>query len=219
MHQIAYIHSKFIMPGVVWVGGKLRHPFRIYCNDEHSICLLTCDVPATADAIDSISTAITRWCRENEVKKVLVVSGIYPENIHPFPQDFAKRRAFVIENDGNLKNTIYNNGKVNGNQAPLFAFIGGLPGQILANCVVRFIHCLAVLVPTLSFSPDPEGAALAIETINNLIPSAKVNTSQLKHEAEIIKTQLSELAKLQYRLLKNNRTQDAIREDTEQIYK
>jgi predicted ATP-grasp superfamily ATP-dependent carboligase len=82
--------------------------------------------------------------------------------------------------------------------------------------VVRFIHCLAVLVPTLNFSPDAEGATLAIEAIGSLIPNAKVSSSQLRQEGERIKTQLSELGKLQYRLVKNNRPEDLMCEDKEQ---
>jgi uncharacterized protein len=219
MHQIAYVHSKHIMPGVLWVGGKLRHPFRIYSSQDNSVCVLTCDVPVIQTAVDSISSTITNWCHKNKMSKLLIVSGSYPENIQPFPHNFANRMAFVIENNNNFKSTAPNNDKVNGNEIPEFAFIGGLAGQILGDCVVRFIHCLAVLVPTLSFSPDPEGAALAIEAIGSLIPKAKVNSSQLRQEAEKIKTQLSELGKLQYRLVKNNRPEDLIRDDKEQIYK
>jgi predicted ATP-grasp superfamily ATP-dependent carboligase len=78
---------------------------------------------------------------------------------------------------------------------------------------------LAVPVPTLSFSPDPEGGALAIEAIGSLIPNDKVSSSLLRQEGERIKKQLSELGKLQYRLVKNNRPEDLMRDDKEQIYK
>ncbi len=220
MHQIAYVHSKYILPGVLWAGAKLRHPFRIYGNEDGSICLLTCDVPITSSGIDSIATTIIRWCCEHNVNKVLVVSGIFPGSIIPFPQDFAKRTSFVVENDGKARNDVDNcGGKVNGHQAPNFAFIGGIPGQLLANCVIRFIHCMAVLVPTLSSSPDPEGAALAIETLNKLISTAKLSSSQLRRDAEMIKTQLSELAKLQFSLLKKDQKEAAMHDDAEQIYK
>jgi uncharacterized protein len=32
MHQIAYVDSDFITPGVMYIGGRLRHPFRIYAK-------------------------------------------------------------------------------------------------------------------------------------------------------------------------------------------
>lgn len=61
------------------------------------------------------------------------------------------------KNTKNSKNTARNNGKVDGNQIPELAFIGWLVCEILEDYLVRFIHCLTVLVPTLSFSPDREG--------------------------------------------------------------
>ena len=219
MHQIAYVHSKYVMPGVLWIGGKLRHPFRIYCNKDSSVCVLTCDVPVLADAMDSISNAITLWCKQNNINKLLVASGIYPENIQPLPKDFANRSAFLIQSDHIIETTIPQKSKVNSIQTPQFSFIGGLPGQLLGNCVIQSIPCLAVLVPTLSFAPDPEGAAFAIEALGNIVPKAKVSYSQLRQEADRFRKQVSELAKLQSRLLKNNRAEDMTHEDTEQIYK
>jgi predicted ATP-grasp superfamily ATP-dependent carboligase len=127
---------------------------------------------------------------------------------------------FLVENDGKTRNDIDNGGgKVNGPQTPNFAFIGGLPGQLLANCVIQFIHCMAVLVPTLSSSPDPEGAALAIETLNKLVSVPKLSSFQLRRDAEMIKAQLSELAKLQFSLLSKGDKEVSMRDDTEQIYK
>ena len=219
MHQIAYVQSRYIMPGALWIGGRLRHPFRIYCNANKSVCVLTCDVPVFASAIDSISTTITNWCRKNKIEKLVALSGIYPEHIQPFPKDFTKRTSFIIEDASRLNNGIDKHRKINANQVPFFAFIGGLPGQILTNCQAQFIDCMAVLIPTLSFTPDPEGAAIVIDTLGDLIPNTKINSSQLRQEAEIIKRQLSELAKLQYRLLRDNRTDGEIRDEAEQIYK
>lgn len=216
MHQVAYVHSQYILPGVLWVGGRLRHPFRVYATADGSICLLTCDVLVNITAIDHISSAITKWCDDHHIIKLLVVSGIYPENLSPFPEDIAKRVAFVIENDSNSTNVVDIDTKAVG-RVPKFAFIAGLPGQLLANCVVQSIHCTAILVPTLISSPDPEGGAVAIEAIAKLIPAAKLSSAHLKHQAELIKARLTELAKLQYRLEKNNLQRE--HEGTEQIYK
>jgi predicted ATP-grasp superfamily ATP-dependent carboligase len=58
-----------------------------------------------------------------------------------------------------------------------------------------------------------------VETVGNLIPNAKVSSSELRQEAERIKAQLSELGKLQHGLMRNNRSENTIRDKTEQIYK
>lgn len=219
LHQIAYIHSKYITPGVIWVGGRLRHPFRVYSNKDNSVLVLICDVPVDVEGIDSLSGSITTWCQENKVNTLFTVSGIYPDNLNPFPTNLTKRKAFVMENDANLKSINSDDSKFDQNESPNFAFIGGLPGQILANSVVNFTHCVAVLVPTFSFIPDPEGAALAIEVLSNLIPKAKVSSLELREEAEKVKARLLDLGKMQYRLMRNEHPEKTAHEDTEDMYK
>ncbi len=219
LHQIAYIHSKYITPGVIWIGGRLRHPFRVYANQDNSVLVLICDVPVAVEGIDSLSAAITGWCQENKVNTLFTVSGIYPDNMNPFPTNLTLRKAFVIENDANLKSTNSDDSKFDRNELPNFAFLGGLPGQILANSVVNFTHCAAVLVPTFSFIPDPEGAALVIEVLGNLIPKARVSSLELREEAEKVKARLLDLGKLQHRLMRNELPEKTAHEDTEDMYK
>lgn len=219
LHQIAYIHSKYITPGVIWIGGRLRHPFRVYSNQDNSVLVLICDVPVAVEGIDSLSAAITGWCQENKVNTLFTVSGIYPDNMNPFPTNLTIRKAFVIENDANLKSTNSDDSKFDRNELPNFAFLGGLPGQILANSVVNFTHCAAVLVPTFSFIPDPEGAALVIEVLGNLIPKARVSSLELREEAEKVKARLLDLGKLQHRLMRNELPEKTAHEDTEDMYK
>lgn len=220
MHQIAYIHSKYIAPGVIWVGGRLRHPFRIYSNNDNSVLVLICDVPVAMEGIDSISTAITTWCQENKIIRVFTAAGIFPDNMNLFPSsNFTKRKAFIIKNDVSLESSSTDNTELNESESPNFAFIGGLPGQILANCVIQFIPCMAVLVPTFSFIPDPEGAALVIEVLSTLLPGAKISTLELREEAEKVKAQLFELGKLQHRLMRNQHHEKTAHEETESMYK
>ena len=38
MEQIACVESEYIGPGVIYAEGKLRHPFRLYSNEEGSVC-------------------------------------------------------------------------------------------------------------------------------------------------------------------------------------
>lgn len=45
MQQIACVESEFIVPGVIHTEGKLRHPFRLYSNEEGSVCVLVCEAP------------------------------------------------------------------------------------------------------------------------------------------------------------------------------
>jgi len=45
MNQIACVESEFIVPGVIYAEGKLRHPFRLYSNERGDVCVLVCEAP------------------------------------------------------------------------------------------------------------------------------------------------------------------------------
>ena len=51
LHQIAQIKSVHIPPVTVFVGGKMRTPFRIYGNKEGTLLVITCEVPKSLDPI------------------------------------------------------------------------------------------------------------------------------------------------------------------------
>ncbi|MGA9152148.1 MAG: PAC2 family protein [Candidatus Nitrosopolaris sp.] len=40
MHQISYVESEFIMPALIYTGGNLRYPFRIYANDFGNVYVI-----------------------------------------------------------------------------------------------------------------------------------------------------------------------------------
>ena len=69
MHQIGYVDSDFIVPGVIYIGGKLRHPFRIYSNDEGTACVLVCDAPVILYGIRSVLNAVVTWAKHNGVRR------------------------------------------------------------------------------------------------------------------------------------------------------
>jgi uncharacterized protein len=76
MHQIGYIDSDFIVPGVIYIGGKLRHPFRIYANDEGTACVLVCDAPVILSGIRSVLNAVVIWAKYNGVREIMVLEGM-----------------------------------------------------------------------------------------------------------------------------------------------
>ncbi|MER3407876.1 MAG: hypothetical protein C4292_03655 [Nitrososphaera sp.] len=46
MHQVASVDSEFVAPTVVYIGGRLRHPFRIYSHEDGSLYVLVCEAPS-----------------------------------------------------------------------------------------------------------------------------------------------------------------------------
>ena len=53
MQQIFCFESEFIVPGVIFMDGKLHHPFRIYSNVDGTICALVCEAPIMINGMHS----------------------------------------------------------------------------------------------------------------------------------------------------------------------
>ena len=79
MEQIACVESEFIVPGVIYAEGKLRHPFRLYSNDKGSVCVLVCEAPIMIEGMHSVLDTVTKWALNNKVKQVMVLDGIAVE--------------------------------------------------------------------------------------------------------------------------------------------
>ena len=69
MHQISYVESEFIMPAVIYIGGNLRHPFRIYANDVGNVCVLVCEIPIMSVGVYSVLNTVVKWAKNVGVRK------------------------------------------------------------------------------------------------------------------------------------------------------
>jgi uncharacterized protein len=191
MHQIGYIDSDFIVPGVIYIGGKLRHPFRIYANDEGTACVLVCDAPVILSGIRSVLNAVVIWAKHNGVREIMVLEGMAAA---PGTSERG-RRPWVLSNDGQSDDHGYlSRIKDKRPEATPPAFISGVSGGLLAACLSNRIPCTALLIPSITGIPDPEGAAILIEKTNELANNPfRIDVSQLRSEAEALKRQLQEL--------------------------
>lgn len=216
MRQIACVESEFIMPGVIYVGGKLRHPFRLYSNNEGNICVLVCETPILVQGIHRVLDAVMKWALDSNVTKVLVLEGMPMQGI---PQ--SKRNPFILSNteeghtlinsldafDGSPKQS---NGKSQeeisddielkyneaaDNLGP--TYIGGISGGLLSSCISNNIPCSAVLVPSLSGIPDPEGAAIILETLAEITSNLelRIDVSKLRQQGNQVKKNLEKIAR------------------------
>lgn len=188
MHQIAYVDSDFITPGVIYIGGKLRHPFRIYANNEGTACVLVCDAPVILSGIHSLLNDVVRWAKDNNIREIIVLEGIA---IQGLPE--AGRKPVVLSSDGRSDDHTYlSNIKARKEMVP--AFVAGISGGLLAACLSNGIPCTGLLVPSTRGIPDPEGAAILIEKANELADNPfKIDVSELRSEAVELKRQMQEL--------------------------
>src|SRR5919112_1321656 len=95
LHQIAYVESEYIMPGVIFIGGTLRHPFRLYADDAGNLCVLICEIPISGLGIYSVFNVVIQWAKKFGVSEIIVLEGIPMEGIPP-----SDRKSLVLSHNG-----------------------------------------------------------------------------------------------------------------------
>ena len=207
MNQIACVESEFIVPGVIYTEGKLRHPFRLYSNKEGNICVLVCEAPIMVEGMYSVLDTFVKWALNNKVNEVMVLDGIAVEGLPD-----SKRMPIILSSDGrkaDAANLILddNNSDVTNKEEgekkddnsnsiyPSTAFIGGIVGGILSSCLSNGIACKALLISAARRIPDPEGAAIIIESLSKITnnESLKIDTQQLREQGANLKMRMEKI--------------------------
>src|SRR6476659_926038 len=219
MHQIACVESEYISPGVIYVDGQLRHPFRLYANREGNVCVLVCEAPIIINGIHSVLNTVMDWAIKNTIQEVLVLDGIPIQGIprpdrqpiilgstemdEPMIDSNENNNNKNVEKDVSLSNTLHavtsnlNRDAIGDSNKKYTTFIGGISGGLLSACLSYQIPCAAILVPSSSGIPDPEGASILIESYNSIIKdeNLKINPDQLKEQGQLLKKQLEKIIK------------------------
>src|SRR5215469_10024418 len=204
MNQIACVESEFIVPGVIYAEGKLRHPFRFYSNERGDVCVLVCEAPVMIQGMYSVLDAVSKWVLRNNVREVLVLDGIAVEGLP------TSRTPIILSSDGreaDAANLIHDyNGDVTkkaeanvvdnaGSIYPTTAFVGGMAGGVLSSCLSNSIPSKAILIYAARGIPDPEGAAILIESLGKITDNAslKIDTSELRKQGAALKTRMEKI--------------------------
>ena len=208
MNQIACVESEFIVPGVIYTEGKLRHPFRLYSNKEGNICVVVCEAPIMVEGMYSVLDTFVKWALNNKVNEVMVLDGIAVEGLPD-----SKRMPIILSSDGrkadaaNLILDDNNNSDVTNKEEgekkddnshsiyPSTAFIGGIAGGILSSCLSNGIASKALLISAARRIPDPEGAAIIIESLSKITnnESLKIDTQQLREQGANLKMRMEKI--------------------------
>lgn len=215
MHQIASIESQHVMPAAIFIGKRFRHPFRIYANDSGTVCVLICEVPVIARGTSSIINMIIEWSRNAGVREIVVLGGILPTNFSP--PYLVERKPLILQNETTL-DLEHPEQKPPANMVvPDDAIIVGLAGSLLSVCAAYDLKCTAMMIPTLSDAPDPEGAAIVLESLEKIPLGLKIDTSLLRQKVEAIKKHLEEV--LQMHRQQMHEYERASSRETERMYK
>jgi uncharacterized protein len=205
MHQIACIESPFITPGVIYTGGKLRHPFRLYANKQGNVCVLVCEAPIIIQGIYSVLDTVMKWSVNNSIKEVLVLEGIPFQGMptgdrQPIILSSGSSNSDEIQREFDPISTDQQQQKQDKNNKiqkyfKQNTFIGGISGGLLSACLSNEIRCTVLLIPTSSGMPDPEGAAIIVESIGRVTRNKNLDTDarQLREQGTELKKRMEEI--------------------------
>lgn len=193
MHEIAFVESEFIIPGIIYIAGKLRHPFRIYSNNDGNLCIILCEIPIITTGIYSVLNTIVKWALRHKATEVIVLGGLGVDGI-PSPD-----RKTLILSSGNIKAayTVDGSQPVEENENNFMVFMEGISAGLLASCLSNGIKCRGLLIPASNSIPDPEGAAMLIEAINSLRHHLlNIDVRPLREKGENMKKRMEDLIKV-----------------------
>jgi uncharacterized protein len=195
MHQIAYVDSEFAIPGIIYIGGKLRHPFRLYASNDGKLCVIICEIPIVGRGIHSVLNTLVKWAKNHNVREMIVLDGFPREGISP-----PGRKAWILSSN---KGIAYSNGgiqsldTVDSHSKDVMIFVQGISGGLLASCLSSGIKCKGVFIPSPNTIPDAEGAAILIDSISALgLHFLKLDSQPLRKKGEKMRNQMSDLIKV-----------------------
>jgi uncharacterized protein len=153
----------------------------------------------------SVLNTVMKWGLDNKVKEVMVLDGIAVEGLPD-----SKRTPMILSSDGksadaanllhddsntDLANKNHQDSSGGGSFYANTAFIGGIAGGLLSACLSNGIACKALLVFASSGIPDPEGAAILLESVAKTAndETLKIDTQQLREQGANVKRRMEEI--------------------------
>ena len=176
MKEIGFLRSKHLPPSTVFMQGRLRHPFRIYSNNDGSVCTIICEIVISKDGIYNIAMAILDWAEKKGANEIIVLDGVAAKK-HDGNAFFAAEVDLCrVMEENDIK------------MIPQ-GFITGISGGILNECLIRKIRGITLLVKANQATPDPMAAATIIEAVNRVY-EIEINTKNLKKQKKQMRVDL-----------------------------
>jgi uncharacterized protein len=195
LHEIAHVRSQHIPPVAVFVGAKLRHPFRIYSNDAGNIVVMICEMPVDIEGLYEISSVLLDWIEQIHAREIVILDGV---GVSGVPE---KREAFSVANESRMREL-----EQKGIRPIQSAMISGIGGSILNQCLTRKISGVSLLSTASIDFPDPGAALSLIKSINQVF-GLNIATTELEQNVERLNQRLNELAG-QYKKLNDEASTD-----------
>ncbi|MGC8645086.1 MAG: proteasome assembly chaperone family protein [Thermoplasmata archaeon] len=177
LHQIAQVKSVHIPPVAVFIGGKLRSPFRIYASKDGSLMVITCEVPVDDEGLYEISSVLLKWLENITPREIVIIDGIPVKG-------FLEQRDVYAAAPSKILEYLSKFGVKNAESA----IISGLGGALINESLGKKIDALTLMTPSSVDIPDPQ-AVLSIIDILNKAYGLNVETAILEESVKKLQEQ------------------------------
>ena len=179
MEEIGYLRSRYLPPSTVFIQGRLRHPFRLYSNNDGTICAIICEITLPFGLHDIVST-ILNWAEKNGSHEIVILDGV-AATTHD-------NKAFCAAEEDLCRVMESNDIKM----IPQ-GFITGVAGGLLNECLVRKIQGVTLLVKASEKGADPLASATLVEAVNRAY-NMNIDTTDLRKHTKKIGADFKELS-------------------------
>jgi len=179
MEEIAYLRSRHLPPSTVFMQGRLRHPFRLYSNNDGTICAIICEVTLPFGLHD-IGNTILDWAEKKGSHEIVILDGVASTSHDDKAFCAAEEDLCRVMEDNDIK------------MIPQ-GFITGVAGGLLNECLVRKIQGVTLLVKANDKGPDPLAAATLVKAVNRAY-HMNIDTTELRKEKKRIDADFKELS-------------------------
>ena len=179
MKEIAYLRSRHLPPSTVFMQGRLRHPFRLYSNNDGTICAVICEITLPFGLHDIVNT-ILDWAEKNGSHEIVILDGV-ASRTHDGKAFCAAEEDLCRVMESNDINMIPQ------------GFITGVAGGLLNECLMRPIQGITLLVKANDKGADPLAAATLLDAVNRAY-GLNINTSDLRKKKKRIGEDFRELS-------------------------
>ena len=179
MEEIGYLRSRHLPPSTVFMQGRLRHPFRLYSNNDGTICAVICEITLPFGLHDIVNT-ILDWAEKNGSHEIVILDGVASKT-HDGKAFCAAEEDLCRVMESNDINMIPQ------------GFITGVAGGLLNECLMRPIQGITLLVKANDKGADPLAAATLLDAVNRAY-GLNINTSDLRKKKKRIGEDFRELS-------------------------
>ena len=196
MHEVAHVRSSHLAPVAVFVGGKLRTPFRVYTHSSGKIMIITSEIPIDMEGLYEISDTLINWLEKLKISELVILEGI------PVEQTPQKRTTYGVA-DPEALSILKNKGIEIANSA----LVTGMGGALINECLTRKIKAMSLLTPMFVGYPDPETVLSLVNALNGLY-DLNVTVSDLRSQVERIHGEVNKVVN-NYNAMKKKEVMDS----------